>query len=302
MSRPVERLRTRTSTTTGQHVVRGVDVTQLGRACSRPEWEDSRVAILGDIHGNAHAFREAIRGIERAGIRNVVFHGDLLTYGCSPRRCVALLDELVVRFDAVLLAGNHEPFYFEGLKGKREVFERKKPFIVESVSWTLDQIADVDLEERYAWHDVCVFDDVLISHANPFDRPNWRYINTAQDDVEAANALEKRSARIGVFGHTHRARVCSVRNGDAERHSLTRATPLREDARWVINTGSIGQPRGQGSSWIELDLRGRGEAWPRPGAATMHRVPYNVDAHVASLRRSGMSESTVARLVRFFVT
>lgn len=301
MTRPVERLMTRTSTTTGVKVVGGLDVSAMGSACAREDWEDARVAILGDVHGNAHALREAMRGIERAGITKVVFHGDLLTYGCTPRACIALLDELVLRFDAVLLAGNHEPFYFEGQQGAFGVFERKKPFLVESIHWTLKRIEDVTLASRYRWHDVCVFDDVLVSHANPFDRPNWRYLNTARDDAEAAEALAKRGARIGVFGHTHRARLSGVREGDAELQPLSRAVPLRDDARWVLNTGSIGQPRGQGSSWVELDLRGRAEASHRPAEVRVHTVPYDVDAHVAALESSGMSEETIARLVRFFI-
>ena len=185
---------------------RRLDVSAMGSACAREDWEDARVAILGDVHGNAHALREAMRAIERAGIAQVVFHGDLLTYGCTPRACIALLDQLVLRFDAVLLAGNHEPFYFEGQQGAFGVFERKKPFLVESIHWTLKRIEDVTLASRYRWHDVCVFDDVLVSHANPFDRPNWRYLNTARDDAEAAEALAKRGARIGVFGaHAPRA-------------------------------------------------------------------------------------------------
>ena len=54
MTRPVERLMTRTSTTTGVKVVGGLDVSAMGSACAREDWEDARVAILGDVHGNAH--------------------------------------------------------------------------------------------------------------------------------------------------------------------------------------------------------------------------------------------------------
>lgn len=273
-----------------------IDTSGFAQVVDRPDWLGQRVAVLGDIHGNALAFREAVRGIEQAGITRVCCHGDLLTYGCSPRAVLATLDELVQRFDCVLLAGNHEPFYFEGQAGEDRLFATKRDFIRDSIRWTLERITDVPLQDRYPWRDACTIGDVLISHANPYIERTWRYVNEPDDEVDAAIALVERRARVGVFGHTHRARLTAVSGMNVDRRSLLRPVRLDDGGstgpRWVLNTGSVGQPRGQGATWLELDLAER--------AARLHRIRYDVAAHLTAIRRSGLPGATVDRLCDFF--
>lgn len=273
-----------------------IDTAGLGAVVDRPDWAGQRVAVLGDIHGNALAFREALRAIASAGIQRVCCHGDLLTYGCSPRSVLELLDVLVDKFDCVLLSGNHEPFYFEGQRGEDRLFATKRDFIRDSITWTLQRIEGTSFESRYPWRQACTVTDVLISHANPYLDRTWRYINSPDDEVDASAALVERRARVGVFGHTHRARLTAVRGLVVDRRSLMRPVDLDHGGetgpRWVINTGSVGQPRGQGATWLELDLGER--------SARLHRIRYDIQAHLGQIQASGLSASTIERLCDFF--
>jgi predicted phosphodiesterase len=273
-----------------------IDVQGLGRAIDRPDWRGQRIAVLGDIHGNRHAFDAALDAIAAAGIRAVCCHGDLLTYGCSPNGVLDGVDRMLDAFDAVLLSGNHEPFYFGGQRGDDASFGSKRPFISESVRWTLAQIPHRTLAEDYDWHEVCTIGNVLITHANPYMERTWRYVNQPIDELDAAIALIERRARVGVFGHTHRARLTAVHRGTVDRRSLLRPVDLQEDGpsgpRWVLNTGSVGQPRGQGATWLELDLAAH--------RAQLHRIRYDVSAHLRTIETSGMSSETIERLLGFF--
>lgn len=273
-----------------------VDVHNLGSAVDRPDWRGQRVAVLGDIHGNALAFEAALDAIALEGIRAVCCHGDLLTYGCSPEGALLGLDRLMDGFDTVLLSGNHEPFYFGGQVGDDASFASKRPFIVESIRWTLDRIGHRRLADDYPWAEVCTVGEVLITHANPYMERNWRYVSEPTDEVDAAIALVERRARVGVFGHTHRARLTAVQRGTVDRRSLLHAVDLHEGGvtgpRWVLNTGSVGQPRGQGATWLELDLSTH--------RARLHRIRYDVSAHLRAIETSGMSRETIERLCGFF--
>ncbi len=284
-----------TNCDTFMNPVYSVDVRGLGDVVNRSDWLGKRIAVLGDVHGNAHAFEAVLNAVELAGIERVVFHGDLLTYGFHPHRCAKLLDELPTRFDAVILAGNHEPFYFEGQAGNDALFAHKLDFVVASIRWTLRALEHAPLlQERYPWRDAVVIGPVLVSHANPFDRPNWRYLNSEQDERDACARLQERGATIGVFGHTHRSRITSVQGENWTRHHTENPVALGPDTLWSLNTGSVGQPRGEGSSWLELDLR------QTPILATVHRAKYEKEAHLAAVRASGLELAYIKRLCSYF--
>jgi len=265
---------------------------ELGRVALRPEWVGRRIAVLGDVHSNAHAFASTLDAVERLAIGRVIFNGDLLTYGCTPLRCIDLLESLSARFDAVFLAGNHEAFYFGGTT------PAPGGPIGASVQWTLEMLADQPLlKERFEWRDACVVGDVLVSHANPFSKLDWRYLNSAAEEIEAAQSLRSRGARVGVFGHTHRARCTRMSSGEPQRLPVDRPHHLGAGTTWILNSGSVGQPRGEDAAWIELDLGAQ--------TTTVHRQPYNVQAHLDAIDAAAqasptLTPATVRWLKRYF--
>jgi hypothetical protein len=54
---------------------------------------NNSVAIISDIHGNAHALREVLRDITDQGITERVCLADVVGYGGGPGECIDLLRE-----------------------------------------------------------------------------------------------------------------------------------------------------------------------------------------------------------------
>jgi predicted phosphodiesterase len=235
------------------------------------------IAVLSDIHANARALRAGISSARDLGVDEIVFLGDLFTYGVD---VTETLDLVLGEVDsgAILLTGNHDRLYLDMQAGIPDYYDTLSPWIRESVDVTLGQLGGGQLASL-PWIDECVRESVLLSHANPFGPGDWTYLDHETEKIRARSTLAERGHAGGVFGHTHRALIeCGVE------------TP------WLANPGSVGQPRGglAASTFLLLDLsheQARGQIVP---------IEYDVAGHVRALWDSAMSEPTRRRLCSFF--
>lgn len=248
----------------------------------------SAVVIIGDVHGNARALRGALAAARAAPPDEIVFIGDLLTYGHDVDEVIDLVAE-EQRRGATVLVGNHDQMYFDLAAGDRSYLERLPPWLQATVEHTLERLPD-DLRDRLVWSTEHVRNDVLFAHANPFAAGDWTYLNSGDDVARASTVLDARGYRAGVFGHTHRARW--------HRDDPPRGTSLawNEPHALVLNVGSVGQPRdGTGRSLIvRLDTEQL--------RATFEPIDYDVAGHVQTLRASGLPSPVIDRLVAFFAS
>src|SRR5215211_7505063 len=97
----------------------------------------------------------------------------------------------------------------------------------------------------------------------------------------AALAHHASRARICAFGHTHRLGIFEFEDG-VMRQCSGDQVPLRADAYYLINPGSVGQPRtaDRRASFLILDTTRR--------VVTVHRVSYDAAAALAKTRRAGL--------------
>ena len=98
------------------------------------------------------------------------------------------------------------------------------------------------------------------------------------------------SQELVLVGHSHVALHYRVSDGTllpAARR--TRSSSLSDD-RWLLNPGSVGQPRDTDprAAWLLLDLEGR--------RASFHRVEYDVAKTQQEIRDRGLPEALAARL------
>jgi predicted phosphodiesterase len=238
----------------------------------------TRVAVLSDLHSNARALRAALDRIDALAVDRVVINGDLLTYGLDHAETLDLVEERLAR-GAALTLGNHDQLYLDLAAGDRGYADRLPAWLRESADQTFAAIDPARLR-ALPWTKEVAIGSVVIAHANPFAYGDWTYLDAPDALARAEDALLARGARVGVFGHTHRARI-------------------QRDRVLVCNAGSVGQPRNRerASTFLVLDV-------PDDGGdvtAAIETVAYDVDAHVRSLRASMMSAATVARLSAFFV-
>jgi predicted phosphodiesterase len=239
-----------------------------------------RVAIVSDIHGNRQAFEAVLDAIEVSNCQEMWCLGDLVGYGADPNACVALAREHA----AICLAGNHDL----GVRGTLplEQFSRGAAL---AATWTqevitpetrayLDQLEPSNLEES-----------VGLYHASPRD-PVWEYVLSP---LQAELCLDAQPDRIALIGHSHVALSFSRFPGDAATgETRPDGTALYlGDGEWLLNPGSVGQPRDGDAraAWLELDL----DHW----TAEYHRVDYDIAGAAAAIRAARLPDSLAERLL-----
>ena len=116
---------------------------------------------------------------------------------------------------------------------------------------------------------------------------------------QAAECLLVQDRRVSFIGHSHVALFFSAEEPEkgSERPPEARGwqagagTRLEiDDGRWLINPGSVGQPRDGDprAAWLELDT----ESWH----ATYHRVEYEIERAAEAIERAGLPEHLAKRL------
>jgi diadenosine tetraphosphatase ApaH/serine/threonine PP2A family protein phosphatase len=236
------------------------------------------VAIISDVHGNRHAF-DAVLEVAATVCEEVWCLGDLVGYGADPDACV----ELAREHAAVCLAGNHDL----AVTGEIPVDEFSRGAGL-AVQWTREVIAPENLAFLEGLSPQGVEGAVGLYHASPRE-PVWEYVLST---LLAELCLDEQPHRMCLIGHSHVALSFARFEG-----ALTTGEPQGEgvaldvaDGEWLLNPGSVGQPRDGDprASWLLLDLDGM--------AASFHRAEYDVAGAAAAIRAARLPDSLAERL------
>lgn len=256
-----------------------------------------RIAVIGDLHANLRALEAALAVVDEQGADEIVFLGDVLSYGVDVEAVTVRIAEVCARGTATLLRGNHDAMYLSAERVHTQAYEERLPaWLRETIAFTRERLP-MTVFDALPFTDSRHVAGMLFAHANPFGRDDWRYLNSDSEHAEACAVLRQQELVAGVFGHTHRAKIYAGALSaflDIEMPLVLRQT----DGPFVLNAGSIGQPRSCVSHTVHVLFLERGAA----GIST-HFQPfaYDVSAHVAAVQASDMSSATVEKLVSFFV-
>ncbi len=240
-----------------------------------------RVAILSDIHGNRHALEAVLQAVAPSAPDRVWCLGDVVGYGAEPDACVDLIRER----GHLCLAGNHD-LVVCGTLPMGDFSEGAAA----AARWTQATLAP----ERAAWlrglEPQHLAEPVGLYHASPRD-PVWEYVISAG---QAEDCLDAQAHRVCLIGHSHVA-LSFVRAEGDRAWGQTREdgeTVDLDTGAWLVNPGSVGQPRDGDprAAWLELDTE--------PLRATYHRVSYDVAGAAGAIRAAGLPTSLADRLAR----
>ena len=188
--------------------------------------------------------------------------------------------EWVQESSAFILAGNHD----WAAAGRIDTNDFNR-LAADAIEWTrtrlssdhVVQLGEFPLTERR--------DDALFVHASPDDPQAFHYIFGAS---EAAVAIRETDARLTFVGHSHRAFIYREDNDEVvSREGQTRAIGGQ---RYLVNVGSVGQPR-------DRDPRAAFCLWDtEAGDLELVRVPYEVTRAQEKIQNQGLPEFLAHRL------
>ncbi|MGI4855195.1 MAG: metallophosphoesterase family protein [Janthinobacterium lividum] len=246
-----------------------------------------RALILSDIHGNLEALQAVLSA---GGACDQVWNlGDVVGYGASPNEVVGSM-----RTVATLgVRGNHDKVC-AGLASAAQF----NPVARDAAVWTQQQLTP----ESLAWLQaqpggplLCENDTVALAHGSPLHEDI--YIQNIRD---AWAPLQQMQARCTFFGHTHVQggfgwessrwfEVHPLQRRDEHRSSHW-TMPLEGGRRYLLNPGSVGQPRDGDprAAYAVLD--------DALETVTFHREPYDIDLAGGRILLAGLPERLAKRL------
>lgn len=241
-----------------------------------------RVAAIADIHANLAALEACVEAIDAAAVDEIWCLGDVLGYGAEPDACADLVRERC----AICLAGNHDL----AVLGALPVTDFSAAAAV-AVEWTRDNVEERTLEMVRELEPAGSREGVGLFHASPRD-PVWEYVLSGE---QADACLDVQEESVGLIGHSHVALFFTRPSAGA--HDAIRGAQAADGAQlqmdggeWLLNPGSVGQPRDGDprAAWLELDLSSR--------AARFHRVDYEIGRAASAIFSAGLPRPLADRL------
>jgi diadenosine tetraphosphatase ApaH/serine/threonine PP2A family protein phosphatase len=199
-----------------------------------------RYLVLSDLHANVEAL-EAVVGDAQGQYDRIVCCGDLAGYGPDPNPVIDWVRENV----SAVVRGNHD----RACAGLEDL-DGFNPVARAASVWTTERLTEANLEYlRELAAGPMEVDGFLLAHGSPEDEDE--YLMTLMD---AAPVLSRMETTPVFFGHTHLQGGFTWMNGRFERAGRPRAELLEQshsrlemwldpDAAWLVNPGSVGQPR-----------------------------------------------------------
>jgi diadenosine tetraphosphatase ApaH/serine/threonine PP2A family protein phosphatase len=243
-----------------------------------------RYLVISDIHANLEALDAVLGAMRAQQFDHALVLGDLVGYGADPN---AVIDRVRSLSPMTIIRGNHDKVA-SGL----EAGDSFNLVARSAVQWTYETLTpgNLDYLVNLPAGPIAVDDQVEICHGSPFDEDAYIF-----DELDALRAFEASSRPVCLFGHTHVAIAYKrlpdrlempAGPGDTDQVRL----PLNGDARYLVNIGSVGQPR---------------DGDPRAAAGIvdtttrqieLYRVRYVVEEAQRKIRAAGLPEILARRL------
>ena len=241
-----------------------------------------RALVVSDIHANLEALRAVMTRVRRKKYEVVLCLGDFVGYGAQPNHVLDTMRTL--RGRKVYIRGNHDRVA-AGLDDAEGFNNAAKA----AALWTRDRLS---APNRRFLRDLTVgpvvHRGVMLCHGSPYDEDEYVF-----NVHHAAQILALFEAPFILFGHTHLPAVFSI---DDERN--VRGFAVRDEAtvklepgrRYLINPGSVGQPRDRNpdASCIILDTDKH--------TAQFFRVEYDLRKTQDTIVKAGLPQILASRL------
>ena len=232
-----------------------------------------RYFVFSDVHANLEAFNAVLSAIAEEQVDRIVFLGDIVGYGAQPNEVVDRLIEL--KPDA-MVRGNHDKV-IAGIEDGRSF----QNLAHASAMWSRVQIRPDNRAylQRMPQGPITLEEEIQIAHGSPHDEDFY-----IMGHWDAQPILRQSQSRIVFYGHTHLPMIYSTES------KFSQCYPeddefyygLAEDKRYLINPGSVGQPRDLNpqASFAILDTD--------ENIVCIKRVGYDIQAAQRKIREAGL--------------
>lgn len=238
------------------------------------------IGIFSDVHANVHALDAVIEDMEREGVKRKVFLGDVVGYGAFPGQCIDTLRAL----DCAVIQGNHDEAV------ALDSFEMEfNPLAREGVWFSRQHISEsqrIWLSELPLIHRVR---GAVFVHSCLYLPEEWLYVIGPEDAIVH---FKRQRGRLCFCGHTHVPCVWEYGEDLQLHRPRTEEIPIENGSRYLVNVGSVGQPRDRrvDASYVIWDNR--------RNTIRFRRVPYPAEEACEAIIDAGLPMLLGQRLLQ----
>ncbi len=237
------------------------------------------VAVISDVHGNLEALEVVLRDAKEWGADEIWCLGDTVGYGPDPEACL----QRVRREARLIIPGNHD----YAVLGKISV-DDFNPDARRAILWTREQLSEESRTFLAGLPERRVEGEFTLVHGSP-RHPIWEYVLSLA--VATVN-FSHFDTKYCLIGHSHIPLFFQLpEDGRCWGGAIGAGTKLSlDEGRWMLNPGSVGQPRDSDprASYARLDTEE--PSWE------LVRLAYPVERTQAKMREAGLPERLIARI------
>ena len=236
-------------------------------------------AVISDVHANIEALRAVLNEIRNKKITDILFLGDAVGYGPDPDECV----EVLTSECKVLIAGNHD----RAAIGLTDI-EFFTPYARAAIEWTKEMITEktISILKDLPVSKEIEDNKILLVHSTPKEPEEWHYLLSLWDAEINFHYFEN---KICLLGHSHRPSIIE-RLPSGEMIAYRDEAMIGDAERYMINAGSVGQPRDGDpmACYVVIDDE----------SVKLYRVEYDIKKTQDKMRRAGLPIQLIERLAR----
>ncbi len=238
------------------------------------------LAIISDIHANIEALTTVYRWLDEKKVDEVICLGDVVGYGPDPNPVCDLIRQRC----KVCLLGNHDAAVIGAM-----ATDYYQPPAKEAIYWTRTQLSEDNFRWLYALTFTHQRDETAFFHSAPFKPSGWYYVVRSQDAQHHNTSLYGRLKRWNFIGHSHLTLAYAI-NGKKTKDVTGEELAGKEDRKYLVNVGSVGQPRDRDPRLCF------GLYDPNFDAFRHIRLPYDIESTARKIVDAGLDAKFARRL------
>ncbi len=236
-------------------------------------------ALISDVHGNLEALTAVMDDIKSNGkVEEILFLGDAVGYGANPNEVLQIID----RNCRIKLMGNHD-YSALGLLDPAEF----NAFARSGINFSVSVLSAESKHLLSTFRMSEQFGELLLVHATPDAPEKWNYCLSS---AEAGRQFAAFTDPICFIAHSHQPIVYQQDTLGEVDVRVESDFILRNDCRYIVNIGSVGQPRDGDprSCYVIFDTIAQ--------RLQYRRVEYDIESAQAKMKSAELPTFLIERL------
>lgn len=239
-------------------------------------------AVIADVHANLAALEAVLSDLGQSNISEIICLGDMIGYGPDPEEVLTELRKQNI----IAVMGNHEYALLNA-----GYYRRLNPDPKSSLDINRAMLSEDSLAYCRTLKTVLTHQGARLVHGCP-PRSQTAYLYYPNTD-KLSKIFASFSEQICFFGHTHNLSFFEL--GKPPEKSLAPLLghhKLRKTKRYIINPGSVGQPRDNINNHAKYLI------WDQDESAVIFKsVQYDVTRTVNKLKQNHFPSFNAERLL-----